>query len=773
MNVGTNVSEQAEPHLSPGRTVQIGRLVRVIVVIAAVALLMSGAVVIQGWIPAWPRSVRRGLTEGLLRAVLAGYVTLFLVSAVGAPLLAVLLFKSRRARRSRPHLARALLLAASCSFSLVLLELGSTGWRLWMHRFPKLPTSFPAAPTDEFRIVVLGGSSALGEPYRPWLSVGQIVAWRLGGAMPGRPIECEILAWLGDSLEDQHRKLAALKQRPSMVIIYSGHNEFTARFEEEREGWLDEEPGNRLIRLVYRASLNSPFCRLAYETISKNRLDVGPSMHGRHQLIDSPQCSPAEAAGIGRDFEARLEAITAYCEQIGAVPVLIIPPANEADFEPSRSTLPAYVSQAERTLLEREFRTARESKASDPLVAADLYRKILYRHPRFAEAHFRLARLEEAAGNREAAAVHYLDALENDGLPVRCPARLRGAYRGVAARHASCVLVDGRAELAAESPRRLLDDHVIQDTHHPTFRGQVALARAVLRELDRKNVVGLSSGASSPFDVADCARHFGMDAEKWATMCDRTSEHYRRVAGYRYDPAERLEKSRRYAEAARRIRSGVEPERAGIPGLAAEEEAARQRAPGSAAGSGARVANRKDGGTGAASERPGARPAPSSSGDPLDLPILEEDRCAAAQESYGRCEVIPIGAFNHFPHEAAERTGHDAHRGADRDRGLWRDNEARVDHGVNLLEVSSQSLLIGNVQDGHQPVSPERDEPIFVLPFQEHVAGKEGNDRLDSPALRRAAFLSCLGQVIGDARIAQLARDCLFLARPGVQAPPH
>jgi hypothetical protein len=42
--------------------------------------------------------------------------------------------------------------------------------------------------------------------------------------MPGRRFECEILAWLGDSLEDQHRKLAALKQRPSMVIIYSGHN---------------------------------------------------------------------------------------------------------------------------------------------------------------------------------------------------------------------------------------------------------------------------------------------------------------------------------------------------------------------------------------------------------------------------------------------------------------------------------------------------------------------------------------------------------------------
>ena len=105
-----------------------------------------------------------------------------------------------------------------------------------------------------------------GEPYRPWLSVGQIVAWRLQQAIPGRQFPCEILAWLGDSLETQHHKLAALERRPDAVIIYSGHNEFAARFEEEREGWLDEEPGNRLLGAAFRASLSSPFCRLVYES---------------------------------------------------------------------------------------------------------------------------------------------------------------------------------------------------------------------------------------------------------------------------------------------------------------------------------------------------------------------------------------------------------------------------------------------------------------------------------------------------------------------------
>ena len=756
MNVGTKRFDDAEPHQMPVRGFRIGRLIRIILLIAAVALVAAAIMVVPGWIPLLPRGARRGLTEGLLRAVLAGYVGLFLVSAVATPWMAVILLRSRRARRIRPLLARGTLFGGACLLSLVLLELGSTGWRLWMHRYPKLPMSFPEAKGDEFRILVLGGSSALGEPYRPWISVGQIVAWRLGQAMPERRFECEILAWLGDSLEDQHRKLAVLKQRPGMVIIYSGHNEFTARYEEERDGWLDEEPGNRLVRPVYRASRNSPFCRLAYELISKNRLDVGPSMAGRHQLVDAPQCSPSEVAEICTDFESRLEVLTSYCEQIGAVPVLIVPPANEADYEPSRSTLPAHVSQEERSSLEREYRAARANEPSDAQASAESYRRILDRHPGFAEAHFRLARLLERAGRRGAAAEHYLGALEYDGLPIRCTAPLRNAYERVAARHTRSILIDGRRELAAASPRRLLDDHVIQDTHHPTLPGQVALADAVLRELARKKVFGASYRSERPLDAAECAEHFGLDAEKWAVMCERTSEHYRRVAGYRYDPTERLEKSRRYAEAAKKIRSGVAPEEAGVPGVGVDVN--ERHWPD-------KDALMTPAGTRGASRGP-------SLGDLFDLPILEHDGRTAAQEPDGCREMISVCALDHLTGEPGEWTIHDADRRAHRDCGLFRDDEAGVDHGVDLLKIAGQGFLIDDVEDAHEAVSAESGVSILRSSIQEHVAWKERNNRLDPPSLRRAAFFSCLRQVIGDLRGAQLAGDGLFLAGFRVQAPP-
>ncbi len=549
----------AEPIPAQPRRQQLVTALRLLAMALPIAVLVIGALVLPGWVPVLPRGILRGMIELALRGVLFGYSALVLSAVIGTPMTVWLAARSRQTGRIRPAILRGFMVCLVCLIALVVLELGSSAWRSWMHRFPAMPTTFEPSPPEEYRIVVLGGSSALGEPYRPWLSVGQIVAWQLQEAIPNRRFECEILAWLGDSLEKQHHKLAGLKRRPDAVIIYSGHNEFAARFEEERDPWVDEEPGNGLLQALYRATLVSPFCRLAYEIISKNRLDRPPPLTGRHQLIDPPLCSPSESADILADFRSRLEAIVTYCERIGALPILIVPPANEAGYEPSRSTLPPSTSPAARQWVVTEVKAARAAELSDPARAAASYSAILSQHPGFAEAHFRLARLLERAGDLAEAGRHYLAALDHDGLPIRCTAPFRAAYQAVAGRHPRCLLIDGRRELAAISPNGLIGDRVIQDTHHPTLPGYVALAGAVLRELPIRALFGPSRPIARSLDPDECARHFAMNASKWATVCERTSVHYQRVAGYRYDPTERLEKSRRYAEATGRIQGGEDP----------------------------------------------------------------------------------------------------------------------------------------------------------------------------------------------------------------------
>ena len=71
---------------------------------------------------------------------------------------------------------------------------------------------------------------ALGHPYQDLLSIGQIVAWKLQGRTPERKVVADVLAREGATLEEMHQKLAGIKHRPDVVIIFSGHNEFQARF---------------------------------------------------------------------------------------------------------------------------------------------------------------------------------------------------------------------------------------------------------------------------------------------------------------------------------------------------------------------------------------------------------------------------------------------------------------------------------------------------------------------------------------------------------------
>jgi len=562
--IGPNSSASSA---SPSGKYTVAWFLRLLVVALPLAVVAVAVTIGPSWFSAQPRELRRTAIETFLRGLSVVHGLLFLAGLAGTPLFGWLVLLAWRKRARRPGVERGFLIGLSCLVALFGLEVGATAWRVWMHRLPRLPTAFAASPRGEYRIVVLGGSSAVGEPYRPWLSVGQIVAWKLQQAIPDRRFVCEIVAWLGDSLERQHLKLAGIERRPDAVIIYSGHNEFAARFGEERDAGLGEEPPGRLMRPLYEAAANSPFRRLCREIINRNRIDA-PPLSGRHHLIDPPVCSPSESEEILADFSRRLEAIVSYCEQIGALPILIVPPANEARYEPSRSTLPSSVPADERERLVRDFEAARGDEARDSETSAARYASILARHPGFAEAHFRLAGLLERQGRFDEAASHYLTALDRDGLPIRCPAPFRAAYADVASRHPRSILIDGRRELRAVSPNGLLGDEMIQDTHHPTFRGYVTLAGAVLRELARRRTFDQLSTFELPLDASECAARLGMGPREWATVCDRTGEHYRRVAGYRYDPADRLDKSLRYAEAARRIRAGTPIEDLALPGIA-------------------------------------------------------------------------------------------------------------------------------------------------------------------------------------------------------------
>src|SRR5262249_48255113 len=153
----------------------------------------------------------------------------------------------------------------------------------------------------------------------------------------------------------------------------------------------------------------------------------------------------------------------AYCERLGALPILVIPPGNDAGYAPNRSITAKPLTAAESAAIAQEFQAARALEATDPAQSEALYRAFLARQPQFAEAHFRLARLRERAGDNDTAYQHYVLARDLDGFPQRCPSDFQNVYRAVATRHRGALLIDGQAVLRALSPRGIIDDNLFHD----------------------------------------------------------------------------------------------------------------------------------------------------------------------------------------------------------------------------------------------------------------------------------------------------------------------
>jgi hypothetical protein len=534
---------------------------------AIAALAAVGVVLLSIGFATLPRPGRRAIVETALRAMLMGYAAVFTGSALGVVGLAVPFYRARRRRERVSWRDRTFLLCVTTLIAIASAEAGAAAWSAWLHRMPSLPARFDP-PDGVEHLVVVGGSGALGHPYSPNTSIGQVVAWGLERAMPGRRFRADVLAELGASLADQHRKLAGIRQRPSAVIVYAGHNEFTGRFEEERSVDLDEAPANPALHRLYRASLASPLCRLIYESLSKNRLDGPPPMMSRHRLIDAPMFTPSESADVLDDFRRRLEAIVAWSKRVGAIPILVIEPGDEAGYPPNRSLLPASATAEERRWVEDQYRSAREAEsAGQGERAQGLYGELVRRQPGFAEAHFRLARRLEGSDRSAEALAHYVAARDLDGMPFRCTSAFAEVYRDVAARHPGCLLIDGPAVLRAICPHGIVDGSAMQDGHHASLRGISAIARAILAGLRSRSALGWKEGGVSAIDPADVAAHFGLDRDRWVVVCDWGRTFYRWVAGFRFDPAEHVANAERFEECRRRIAEGEHPDALGFERL--------------------------------------------------------------------------------------------------------------------------------------------------------------------------------------------------------------
>jgi hypothetical protein len=366
-----------------------------------------------------------------------------------------------------------------------------------------------------------------------------------------------------------HTKLATIKRRPELAILYAGHNEFSSRFDWGHSAfyYYDEIPPTPLT-LQSLARRLSPLLRLMEETAQSLSVSIPPPHVVTRQLVDVPVCTPEQYAERLREFRNRLGVMVTYLERIGAQVVLVIPPGNEAGFEPNRSFLASSTLRADREAFASKFLAAREAESRNHMAAEIAYLRLLEEQPRFAEVHFRLARMLEHDGRWDDAYRHYVAARDLDGMPFRLPSDFQQIYKNVAVEHPRAILIDGPAEFHAKAENGMVDDAFFVDGLHPSLTGYTILAQAILTKMQERRVSGWSADASRPIVTPlDCAKHFQMNEAKWQVVCDYTAWFYDRTAYVRYDPSERLAKGPRYGKAALDLKAGVPFESVNLPGV--------------------------------------------------------------------------------------------------------------------------------------------------------------------------------------------------------------
>ncbi|MGO8902512.1 MAG: hypothetical protein ACLQU5_29830 [Isosphaeraceae bacterium] len=573
---------------SAEQVLAVSRKIRIILVLK-IALGATVAFVVCALVPPWMRAhvtefQLRRIRLGFLTALLAGSLIVLAISLVGGATLAWQCWRQRRRGLGRVHPAKArgLLFCLAMLLALGMAEITAGIWLNWTHRVPVLPVSFPVedkspslptrfASTEDgaVHIVVVGESSAEGVPYKHWLSVGEIVAWQLRHAIPGRTFRVENQAQSGTRLEQMHQKLASLTHRPDAIIVYAGHNEFYARHawtHEVSPYYLDDriplapEPFRKI------AGRCSRLIRLIDEAIDREQVAAPPPRLVR-RLIDAPSHTSQEHAELLADFRNRMEAIVSYCRQIGALPILISPPGNDADFEPDRSILPPECPRAERAAFAVAFEEARTREEADPAGSIAAYRMLIERQPGFAESHFRLGRLLEARGRYEEAYRQYIEARDLDGHPLRCLTSFQNVYREMASKY-NAILIDGQAVFHNRHPHGMLDDYLFNDGFHPSLEGHVALAEAVLAALKARGAFGWPATAPAPtIDLTECAAHFGLSNAGWQEVCNFAQSFYYITALVRYDSTDRKVKQERYLEGLKLLESGKDADSLDLPGV--------------------------------------------------------------------------------------------------------------------------------------------------------------------------------------------------------------
>ena len=357
---------------------------------------------------------------------------------------------------------------------------------------------FRAERTDgSLRIVVQGGSSALGFPYFYGGAFPRMLEHHLRRAFPDREVEVvntALTAVNSHTLRDIADEVVEIE--PDAVLIYAGHNEYYGA-----------------LGVASSVSGGSPTVVRAY-LAARNLRIVQAIAAVRDAIVGSrPAEAGAEGDGPGETTMARMVAeqripldsellaageaqlrsnlgdVLAIYRRAG-IPVFVgTLVSNERDQPPFISGEPdPDVDWREIETVAAEAIAARDPGMLQPLVA-----ELETRDRTHADGFFSLGRVFEGLGDTATARRMYLAARDRDQLRFRAPTRFNDVLRELAAEHGATV-VESEAAFRAASPGGIVGSSLITEHLHPDLDGYHILEETFFDALMAAGIPGPPTG---------------------------------------------------------------------------------------------------------------------------------------------------------------------------------------------------------------------------------------------------------------------------------------
>ena len=359
--------------------------------------------------------------------------------------------------------------------------------RRYFVRQKAVPNSlFDAFPVQkrpgELRVFVQGGSSAAGFPFYRGGAFSRMLEQRLQQTLPDRPVEVvntAMAAVNSFTLLDLAGEI--LDERPDVVLIYAGHNEYYGAL-----GAASAETAGRARPLVRAYLALVPFRTVQLVRNAFAALRPSPSapagagesggtlmarMVGEQQV---PLGGEIYRAGL-EQFADNLGRLLAKYEQAGVPVYLGTLVANERDHRPF---LTVFQDGTDEAAWQAEIdRGLAAGKGGDFGASVAAFEAATRRDTLAADGFFFLGRAYEAAGRQAEARAAYAAASDRDALRFRAPSAFNGVIRALAARHGAHV-VEVQEAFHEHAGGEAVGRSLMLEHLHPTLDGYAVMADA-------------------------------------------------------------------------------------------------------------------------------------------------------------------------------------------------------------------------------------------------------------------------------------------------------